>query len=113
MRTVHIGIRHDDDFVIAQFGDIEILVDSGAESGNHRLNFRISVDAIHSRLLYIQDFTAERQNSLGLSIACGLRRTACRISLDNENFAFLRILTRAIRQLSGQRHAVQCGFSAR
>ena len=31
VRAVDIGIGHDDDLVVAQFGDIEIVVDSGSE----------------------------------------------------------------------------------
>lgn len=34
VRAVDIGIGHDDDLVVAQFGDIEIVVDSGSECRN-------------------------------------------------------------------------------
>ena len=31
MRTVDVRIGHDDDAVVAQFGDVEVLADIGAE----------------------------------------------------------------------------------
>lgn len=45
MSTVHIRIRHDDDFVVAQLRDIEIIAialgKAAAECIDHGLDFRI------------------------------------------------------------------------
>ena len=46
MRTVHIRIGHDDDPAVPQLFEIEgsfavAVTDSGADGGDHRLNFQI------------------------------------------------------------------------
>ena len=38
MRTVNISIGHQDDLVIAQFLDVELVVNSGTQRGDDRLN---------------------------------------------------------------------------
>ena len=53
MGTVHIGIRHNNDLVISQFGNIEIFVDSCAESRDHGFDLRIGIDFVQSCLLHI------------------------------------------------------------
>ena len=53
MGTVHIGISHDDDLVIAELRDIEILMNSGTERRDHGFDLRISVDPVESRLLHV------------------------------------------------------------
>ena len=34
MRTIDIGIRHDDDTVITSFGDVKCITDSTSDSGD-------------------------------------------------------------------------------
>ena len=53
MRSIHIGIGHDNNLVIAKLRDIEILMNSGSERCNHCFNFRIGVDTVQSGLLHI------------------------------------------------------------
>ena len=112
VRAVHIGIRHDNDLVVTQLRDVKILVDAGAEGRDHGLDFLVLVDAFLSRLLDVQNFAAERQNRLRRPASGRLGGAACGISLDQENLTVLRILVGAVRQLSGQSHAVQCRFAA-
>ena len=53
MRTVDIGIGHDDDLVVTKFGNIKILMDSGSKRSDHRLDLRIAVNLVQSRFLYV------------------------------------------------------------
>src|SRR3712207_9458017 len=36
--AVDVGVRHQDDLVVAQLRDVELVVDAGAEGGDHRLD---------------------------------------------------------------------------
>ncbi|CDB61062.1 unknown [Clostridium clostridioforme CAG:132] len=65
MSSVHIGIRHDDDFVVAEFGYIKIVMNTCSKCSYHGLDFRIAVNTIHSGLLHVENFTA--QGKYGLS----------------------------------------------
>ena len=53
MGTVHIGIGHNDDLVVAELRDIEILVDSRSEGRDHGFDLRVSVNTVESRLLHV------------------------------------------------------------
>ena len=39
--TVHIRIRHQNNLVVTSLLNIEVITNTGTESGNHRLNFSI------------------------------------------------------------------------
>ena len=113
MRAVDIGIGHDDDLVVAQFGDIEIVVDSGSECRNHRFDLGIGINFIETCFLHIQDFSTQRQDRLRCTASCGFCGTARGISLNQEDLTVFRILVGTVCQFSRQGHAIQRGFSSR
>jgi hypothetical protein len=40
VRTVHVGVGHDDDFVVARLVDVELIAaDAGADRGDERADF--------------------------------------------------------------------------
>ena len=88
MAAVHIGIGHQDDFVIAQLGDVKVIAVSfrktAAEGINHGLDFRIGQNLIHGRLLNIEDFSPDGQDGLVLAVPGSLGRAAGGIPLYNE-----------------------------
>ena len=53
MCTVHIGIGHDDDLVIPQFGNIKIFMNTGTKCRDHRTDLRIAVNSIQSCFFYV------------------------------------------------------------
>ena len=112
MRTIDIGIGHDDHLVITNLRKVECFrVLFGTEGDTERREdithlFRLEHLMLH-RFLHIQDLTAQRQDSLMHTVTTGLGRTACRISLHEEQLAFFRILAHTIGQLTGQATATQ------
>ena len=60
MRSVDVGIRHDNDLVITKLRNIEILMNAGSECRDHCLDFSISVNSVKTGLLNIQDLAAKR-----------------------------------------------------
>ena len=63
MGPVHVRIRHDDDFVIAQPGDIEIipvpLRKAAAEGVDHGLDLRVGQDLVDAGLLHVQNLAPD------------------------------------------------------
>ena len=102
MGTVHIGIRHDDDLVIAQLGNIEIIAvalgKSAAEGIDHGLDLCIGKHFIDTGFFHVQNLTADRQDCLIHTVSRSLGTAACRITLYDENLTFGRISGLAVRQ---------------
>ena len=92
MRTVNIGISHDNDFMIAKLADIEILMNSSSKSCNHSLDLCICINLIQTCFLYIQDLTSQWKDSLCYTISGCFCRATGGISLYNVDFTVLRIL---------------------
>ncbi|CAI8198459.1 MAG: Uncharacterised protein [Alphaproteobacteria bacterium] len=87
MRPVDIGISHDDDFVIAQFFDIEILAaNARAERRNQCANLIGRKHFVKACALNIQDFTAQRQDRLIGAIARLFGRTTGTVTLNQKQF---------------------------
>ena len=86
--AVHVGIRHDDDLAVAQLRQIEILTNSGAESGDQGANRIRAQGAVQASLFHVQNLASDRQNCLVFGVASADGRTACGVTLDDEDFAF-------------------------
>ena len=112
MRTVNIGIRHDDNLVVTQFGNIKIFVYSRAERGDHRLDLGVGINTVEPCLFHIQDLASKRKDGLCSPVSGCLGRTACRISLNDVDLTVFGIFVGTVRQLSGQGHAVQSRFTS-
>ena len=88
MCSVHIGIGHDHNLIVTEFGNIEIVSISfgkaASKSVDHGLDLRIGQYLVDGGLLYIEDLTADRQDSLIVTVSGSLGRTAGGISLYNK-----------------------------
>ena len=76
MRSVHIGVRHDDDLMIPELGDVKIFMYPCTERGYHSLDLRISIDPVKPCLLHVQYLSPERKDRLGCTVSRSLGRTA-------------------------------------
>ena len=83
MRTVDIGICHNDDLAVAQLAKIKVLTDARAKSRYNRGELIVAVNAVDTRFFNVEHFTPQRQDSLELSVPAFLCRAARRISLDD------------------------------
>ena len=107
MRTIDIGIGHDNHFVVADLGEVErFRVLFGSEGDTERREdvpylFGLEHLMLH-RFLNVEDLTAKRQDSLVYTVTSGLGSTACRVSLDEEELALSCIFRYAISQFTGQ-----------
>ncbi len=87
MRSINIGIGHDDDLMISELGNIEIVPIPDPKAviialiSSHLQNF------IQTRFFYIQNLSSKWKNRLVASVSGCLCRTSRRISLYDVNFA--------------------------
>ena len=113
MRTIHIGIRHDNNLMIPQLADIKVLMNSGSECGNHRLDFGIGKNLVQTGFFYVQNLAAQGKDRLRRTASRLLCRAARGITLYDVNLAIFRIFIRAVCQLAGQGCIFQRSLSSR
>ena len=112
--AVHVRVGHQNDFVVAQLGGIEIvLADAGAERGDDGANFLVAQHLVVARFFDVEDFSLERQDGLVLAVAPALGRAAGRLALDDEDFASRGIALLAIGQLARQAAGIHRGLAPR
>src|SRR5207247_2570382 len=58
VRAVDVGVRHDDDAVVADAGDVELVADPGADRGDHRLDLVVRENLVDPVLLAVDDLSA-------------------------------------------------------
>ena len=54
MGAVHIGIRHDDDFMIAQLGVVKFVTDTRSQRRDHRLELIVAIHLVRPGLFHVQ-----------------------------------------------------------
>ena len=80
--AVHIGIRHDDDVVVAQPVGVELVVaDAAAQSGDQGAHLLGGQHLVEARLLDIQNLAPKRQYGLGAAVPALFGRAAGGIPL--------------------------------
>ena len=67
--TVHVGIREDDHLVIAGLGDVHLVADAGANTGDQRLHLSVLEDTGQPVLLDVDDLAPNREDRLEIGIA--------------------------------------------
>ena len=102
MRTVDVGICHNNNLAITCLVQIKVIADTAAESGNHIANFFTAQHLIKTCLFNIKDFTAQRQNSLEITVTSLLGTAACRVTFDQINLGILNVTALAVSQLAGK-----------
>ena len=64
MGAVHIGIGHDDDFVIPELGIVKLLADAGAQCRNDRLELIVAVNLVRPGLFHVQHLAPQGKDCL-------------------------------------------------
>ena len=107
MAAVDVGVRHEDDLVVADLVRVEVLADPGAEREDERADLREREHLVEARLLDVQDLALEREDRLRPPVAALLGRAAGRVALDDEDLRERRIAFLAVGELAGQAGAVE------
>src|SRR6266566_1734315 len=118
VRTIHVGIGHDNNLVITQFAKIEsafavAIANACAHGRNHGADFVVLKDLVQPRFLDVYELAANRQNGLKLSVAALLGRAAGGITFDDVQLRIRRVAVGAIGQFARQAPAGQRRFAHR
>ena len=116
MCTIDIGIGHDDYFMVTNLAQVErfrviFCSKSDTESGEDITYFLGLEHFVLHSFLDIQDLTAQWKNSLVNAVTSCFSRTACRITLDEEEFAFGWVLGSTIGEFTGQTTTAERRFA--
>jgi hypothetical protein len=107
VRTIDIGIGHDDNLMITQLVDIGSLTVVLRTNGHTQCGiditnlFAFECLVIHG-FLHIQNLTTKWKDGLEVTVTTLLGSTACGVTLDEEELAFRRVLIRAVGQFARQ-----------
>ena len=110
--AVNVGVRHQDDLVVAQLLDVELVVDASADRRDHGGDLLRREHLVEARFLDVEDLAAQGKDRLRPPIAALLRRPACGVSLDDVELALLGVALLAVSQLARQRRRVERTLAA-
>src|SRR6056297_159805 len=113
VRSIHISIRHNNDFMIPEVFKFEFLLmpNAGSKGSNHRLDFLVLENLVDFGFLNIQNFTSKRQDGLVSSISAHLSGSAGRVTLNQVHFTVFGIFNRAVGQFTGKSAATHYAFT--
>ena len=103
---VDVGVTHDDNLVVPQFGGIQgfaVLFGSNADAQGRKdvADFFVLERLVLHGFLYVQNLSSKGHDRLEFAVAALLGRTSGRITLYEEDFALGGVGFGAIRQLTG------------
>src|SRR6201998_2080981 len=113
VRAVDVGVGHQNDFVIAEFAGVEIvLADAGTQRGDDGADFFVAQHFVVAGLFDVEDFAFEGQDGLVFAIAAHLCGPPGRLPRDDKQFTTSRIALLAISQLPREAARIHRGFAA-
>ena len=117
VRSVHIGVRHDDDAVITQLWKVELAAADAAAQRGDQVPTSLDDSILSNRaFLDVEDFAAQRQNRLRAAVAALFGRAPGGVALDEVELGHGRVFFLAVGELAGQTRrcpAHPCGGSSR
>ncbi len=113
VRSVDVGIGHQDELAVAQLGDVEVvLADAAAERGDHGADFFVAQHLVVAGFLDVEDLALERKDGLELAVAALLGGAAGGLTLDEVELAELGLALGAVGELAGQAAAIERSLAA-
>ena len=114
--SVHIRVTHDDDFVVAEFGQIEgpLVFFSpyrDTQGGVDVFDLLVVEDLVLHGLFHVEDLASKWHDGLEHAVAALLGCATCRIALDKKQLAKGRIFFSTVRQFSGEPASAHDGFA--
>ena len=112
VRTIDIGIGHDEHFIIPQLGDIEFLADAAAQCQHNGHQLIVAVDTVRTGLFHVQHLAPQGEDGLNGGVTAHLGRAACRVTLDDEDLGAGGVFFTAVGQLAGHPAGLQRALAA-
>ena len=86
--AVNISIVHQNNAMVAKLVDIEALANTATQCNHEVFEFFRGDYLVEASAFGVEDFTAQRENSLEFTVTTLFGTTACTITLDDVDFAF-------------------------
>ena len=103
MGTVHVGVGHDHDTVVAEVLHIEVLaLDPQAQGRDQRLDLRVFVDLGVVGFFNVEDLAPQRQDRLKAAVAALLGGATSGVALNDVDLRFAGVAGAAVSQFSWQ-----------
>ena len=107
MRTVGVGVGHEDDPAVARLLEVEGAAGPGADHLDDRGALGVLEHVADGGLLDVQDLAPDRQQRLELRVAGQLGRAERRVALDDEQLGAVDVVGPAVGELGRQRRGLQ------
>src|SRR5699024_676203 len=111
--AVDVGVGHEHDLVVPDFFDVEFFTDAGAEGGDHCLDFGVAHGPVEAGAFNVENFPAQRQDSLSQRVAALFGGATGRVTFHNVNFGLFGVLGGTVGELAGHTEGFQRRFSSR
>ncbi len=116
MRSVDVGIGHDDDLVVGEFGEVDCLgvflcAYADAQRAEHGLYLLVVEHAVLHGFLHVENLASQRKYGLELAVASLLGGAACGVALDEEYLAVLGCARGAVGEFAGESAAHERGLA--
>src|SRR5215471_6389958 len=101
MRSVNIGVRHNDDAVIADLLNVEVVPTNASPQGrDEHLDFLAAEHLVEARLLDVQNLPAQGEDGLKIAVTSLLCRSSCRVAFDEIDLGQRRVTLRTVGEFS-------------
>src|SRR5438094_314842 len=107
VRTVDVGVTHQDDLVVANLRSLEVRSDARADRADERLDLLVLEHAVDASALDVENLAANRKDRLGSGVTRLLRGSPGAVTLHDEELTLVGVLGRAVGELSRHRVAVE------
>ncbi len=112
MASVHVGIRHNDDFMIPELIGVELLPDARPQGGDDGLELVVSIDLVRPGLFHIQHLSPKGQDGLEAGVPPLGGGASGGVALDDIELSQLRVILVAVPELVGHGGAAQGRLAA-
>ena len=113
MRTVDIGVGHDDDPLVTQPLKRKSVAEADPQRHAQIADFDIAVHFRSGSSQNIENFSPQRKQGLGFPVAGHFGRAARRVALDQKNLGSVALRSRKIHQFAGQSQFPGCRLARR
>ena len=103
VRSVHVGVGHDDDLAIAALAQVDLLVaDAAVQGGGDVLDFVVTEHLVDAGLFHIEDLSPQRQDRLDRGVSSLLGGPAGRVALHQKQLGGGDVLAPTVGELPGK-----------
>ena len=103
VRSVDVGIGHQDELAVAKLGDVEVvLADAAAERRDHGADLLVAEHLVVACFFDVEDLALERKDGLEFAVTPLLGGAAGGLALDKVELAPVGLALGAVGELAGQ-----------